>query len=265
MTARRAYLDAAEEAGLLHRAGGLVVIADPVEDPVTGRRRCLVEHVGGDGPDPAVLLGVLRDRWPDCQEALVRTEAPAGPLGSPFVPYLTYVVREPPPPGAPPAQTGPVLVRAGTPGDRAAITSMLAEAFDRAVGQHGHRADPAALAAAAESVVDDPARVTYVAERDSRVVGHVTLLTDTTDDPTGARYVELLDVLVRPLTDREASRRLVAAAEAHAARTGTPLMGHVVHVADDPAHAERTLAVLGRAGWRIAHHYSWADFGRGGG
>ncbi|PRY37524.1 hypothetical protein [Umezawaea tangerina] len=277
MNTSREYLTAAAEAGLLHRTDRFVVVADLAQDPLTGRKQCLVEHVARAGhddptepdpaPDPVALLDLLRERLPDCQEALVRSVAPLGP---PFVPHVTYLVRPPEPRSAadPPAPGGPdgsPLVRAEEPGDRDAVADMIDEAFDRATRQHGHRPDPAAVTAAVASVLDDPARVTYVAERDSRVVGHVTLLTGATDDPTGAEYVELLDVLVRPQDDREASRRLVAAAVAHAGRLGMTLIGNVVHVADAPEHAERTLAVLRRTGWQVAHHYSWADFREAGG
>ncbi|MFD7712648.1 hypothetical protein ACFV6E_40060 [Streptomyces sp. NPDC059785] len=116
------------------------------------------------------------------------------------------------------------------------------------------------MAAAVASVLGTPGRVTYVAERAGKVVGHATLLTDATDDVTGTEYVELLDVLVRPLADRAAQRRLVEAACSHAAHSGRPLLGNVVHTADAPGHAERVLAALRRDGWQLAHHYFLAEF-----
>jgi hypothetical protein len=260
MTVSSEYLETAVEAGLLYSQGGITVVADVVADAMTRRSQCLVEYVTAPGLDdpsdfPQALHTFLRDRWPECSEAVVRTSTPVGP---PFTPYLTYVTLPPDSrTGHPPADTD--LVRDQQLQDEDTISSMLAEALVGATLDRGQEADQSAVAEAVESVLRTPERVTFIAERAGSVVGHATLLPGITDDPTGAQYIELLDVLVRPFEDRAAFRQLVAAAEAYAAVREVPLLGNVVHSVADPQHADRTLATLQRSGWRITHHYSMAS------
>lgn len=252
-----AYVDVAGEAGLLHDLNGLTVLCDIYVEPVSGRSQCLVEHFEPHGQPwtPSGLCEAVAERWPDCDDVVVRTSAPLGP---PFSPLLSYLVRDPGPMEAVEPPQGVRIVREQQ-GHHESVAAMLQAALERACSERGWEPDPRRIGSVVERLVASPDRVTFVADRDGECLGHSTLLLDAYDGPTERRYVELLDVLVDPREPRRLQSALVAEALHFVAETGVPALGHVVHDARDPQHAARVAEGLRRAGWRPIHSYEIAS------
>ncbi len=253
------YLAESAEAGVLHRTADFDLVADAYTDPSSGRRQALVEywHPRRPAPDPGRrLAAAVAGLWPDCLDAVVRTEDPDGSPGEPFGPYLTYLALDTSADAGPaePLPTGLRVLPAG-PEHQDAVAGMLRQAFEQAQHERGWDGPSREqVDASVSAVLLAPDRRTLVAERDGRCVGQATVLMDAVDDPTGTAYAELLDVLVTDEDNRAIQRALVARARLAARQAGLPLLGHVVHGAGTD-HGERVVAGLRAGGWRPVHSY----------
>ncbi|NYT92310.1 hypothetical protein [Salinispora sp. H7-4] len=252
MTAPHArYLSAAANSGLLHELDSLVLVAGTLTEPVTGETQCLVEYC-----DPGLvtdarrrrrLVRHLAERFPEADRAVVRVPAPQEPPSG-WSPYLTYV-RHGARPGTEALAQPPV--RPAEPADDARIAKWMVQAFLAAAGGS---APAERLAELAEQILAAPDRLSYLVGTRDEPAGHAILLLESHDQVTGEDFVELLDVLVEPATNRAAREALVAVCVATAAAAGLPLVGHVVHGAD-PGVGDRVVSSLTRKGWLVDHHF----------
>lgn len=255
-----AYLAAAGGAGVRHELSGDVFVAgDAADHPLTGSPRCLVEYAAdgllADATTVARLLHTLRDLFPEATAAVLRT--PGGrTVPTPFTPMSSYLAwlagtAAPPTAGGLDLEVGPAAQA-----DTAAVRGWLAQAAQAGADELGEPVD--GVDEAADEVWTTPGRVSLVARRKARAIGHATMV-PAYDEPTGTDYVDLVDILVEPPDpDGEAHAALVAAAIRHAARQDQPLVGHVVHPsANHPEHAKAAiiLAKLRRSGWVPAFAY----------
>jgi hypothetical protein len=109
-----------------------------------------------------------------------------------------------------------------------------------------------------------PDRVSLMARRDGRTIGHATLRVGSEDEVTGEPIAELVDILVEGVPDTGfVTSVLSRAAVAHAHALGRPLIGNVVHtVGPGPgAGTKDTWRVVTRLleqGWTLDHEYWWA-------
>lgn len=263
MTAAAAYLEAATSVGLLAELDGVPYVAGEYVDPVSRRRRVLVEYCDGGLVDTGAardrLRAALAEAFPGNDSALVRVDATTPDdllAGSGWTRELVYVGYEGPvePPTAD--------VRLERQEDRAFVRDWLERAFTLAQHQLGSPGDGAAEAAAA--TMAHPARRTYVVgpSPEADPIGHATLLTDAVDEVRGVGFVELLDALVEPEHDvRALVSALVAVCAAYARQEGRPLVGHVVAT---PEAGDRVLGSLLRRGWRTWHSFYRCPLGDGG-
>ncbi|WP_432039476.1 hypothetical protein [Streptomyces cucumeris] len=262
MTVSPAYLDGAEEAGLLSRHQGLPFVAGGYDEPVTGERQFLVTHC-----DPELvrrpawwseLVRLARRADPAAEAIVLRVPGDVSPP-APWRRLITYLRHEGRVEGAPTtADDTPVSVLPATAEHRPLIARWLATALTAAADAHGSpgRSAPPDVV---DSLLDAPGRASYVVVDAGTVIGHATLLDDTYDDVTGRHTVELFDILVEAGDGlrRRATTALTAVAAAHAADRDLPLLGNVVHsptLTSDPG--ERVVATLTARGW-LTDHVLW--------
>jgi len=255
-----AYLAAAGNAEMRHELFGDVFVAGEAADhPVTSSPRCLVEYAAdrllADATTAAHLLRTLHNLFPKATVALLRVPAERA-VPPPFTPMCSYLAW---PAGAvaPPTAAGPGLeVGTAAQADAAAVRGWLAQAARAGADELDEPVDRGDEAA--DEVWAAPGRVSLVARRQGRAVGHATMV-PAYDEPTGTDYVDLVDVLVEPPDPGgKAHSALVAAAIRHAAGRDQPLVGHVVHPsANHPEHGKAAiiLAKLRRSGWVPAFAY----------
>jgi len=260
------FLSSASAAGLLHELDGWRYVADYYVDDASGQEQCLVEYA-----DPELiasqtsgdaLLAELRQRFPAAGSVLLRTSAEAR-LPPPWCRYLTYLRHSGQHAGheggssdPASAERSPVIV-AGEE-HHVCLRRWLEHALRVACAEQDRQMVGTRLRAAADSLLSQPDRVSYVYLRDGTPVGHVTLLCDCQDDLTQRRFAELFDLLVDPVDDRaEVSGSLVTAAVRHAAGLELPLLGHVVHPVSEAgaSGAMKVLDGLLSAGWATDHMY----------
>jgi hypothetical protein len=248
----RDYLAAAREAGLIHRIGSAECVLGAA-DGARGQQDCLVEfcpqQVWSSEDAMAQLDAVAREVLGPLERMIIRvpgTERPAG--GS--TPMVTYVWR------ADRRRTGGTsrqVSRADADQDRR-VARWLTEALRGGYADLGEAADPDVLAGAVEQLMNDPTRVSFVAPATGDAQGHATLLSDTEDELTGVRYVDLVDVLVEQGDfQRELRTLLTDAAVRYAAELGSPIVGNVSHGAAGTAAGQRSWDVLRQlagAGWQ---------------
>jgi hypothetical protein len=152
-------------------------------------------------------------------------------------------------------QDSHVSVRRATTDDREFVISRLTEALMAAMHVRDEPPRPDRARDHAESVVDDPSAVVYVAEHDGTPFGHVTLLDEQYDDLDDTPFVDLLDVLL----DRDhphkvaGEAQLVDAATSYAASRQLPLMGNIVVHEHEPAFALQLFLRLQEEGWDFDH------------
>ncbi len=166
---------------------------------------------------------------------------------------MTYIRLTAPAAGRP-CPEGLHIAEAGS-AHRSAVRAWMARAVREGAGDHGLQAREDAVRAAVDEVLAEPSLTVFVALLDDRPVGHAVLLADRPDAVTGAGHAELWDVLVEPDAPHAAACRdaLVARAAGRTAALGRPLLGHVVHAADEGE--SRVLASLRTRGWRTDHTY----------
>ncbi|MFD8418558.1 hypothetical protein [Streptomyces sp. NPDC059466] len=254
MTTTQGYLRQAAAAGLTKEAGGLTFVADRCDDPFTGRRQVLVEYCDPRLPaSPAALEAlrdVLRTGGHEADTILMRVAGDIR-LPAPWRPRLTYVRHDRSAPTGRSAQPPPGLtVRPAAPADDPRVRDWLAQAFRNAYP--GQEVDPGHPGIT--GVMDDPGRLSFIAELHGEPIGHGTVLTDEQDSVTGEEFAELVDTLV----DDAGSRRPAVAALVTAvvrATEGRPLCGHVVHPYEPEASgaAESVLRALVAGDWSVDH------------
>ncbi|MFJ6940485.1 hypothetical protein [Streptomyces sp. NPDC101132] len=174
-------------------------------------------------------------------------------LPPPWRRSVTYIRRTGPLPEAP----RPAGLRI-VPADDAllpAVRDWMARAVRQGASEQELPAPDGAVAEAVDAVLAEPGLAVLVALLDDRPVGHAVLLTGARDAVTDRASAELWDVLVEPATPGAADCRdaLVAAAADRAAGLRLPLLGHVVHRAEETA--SRALTSLLARGWHTDHAY----------
>jgi hypothetical protein len=248
----REYLAAAREAGLIHRIGAAECVLGAATG-ARGQQDCLVEYcppsVWSSRATMAQLAAVARELLGPVERMILRVPGTERPAGGP-TPVVSYLWRADRP--ATDESSGQVS-RADADDDRQ-VARWLTEALRGGYDDLAEPADPQVLAGAVEQLMGDPSRVSFVAPATGGVQGHATLLVDAEDELTGARYVELVDVLVEPGELQRTLRTLLTdAAVRYAADLGSPIVGNVSHGAAGTAAGQRSwevLAQLGRAGWQ---------------
>ncbi|MGV4988117.1 hypothetical protein ACVB8X_28725 [Streptomyces sp. NRAIS4] len=264
LTACAEYLAAADEAGLLHRTDGLVYVAGPYHEPLTGLDQCLVEHA-----DPRLLraapafLEALFARFPQCTEAIVRVPGADDPHPA-LTPHLSYLSL--------PAGAARAPQDARTPGLRVvpdearehdrAVHDWLCRAMVTGAAGRGLTTRPQEVRAAADALLDSPGRRTFVVYADGgdRPVGHATLCVDAHDDPSGTDFVDLVDILIDdPVRRPAAIAALVRACALLAEGLGLPLLGNVCHGLDEAGRSGAVATALEARGWRRTHQYRHAS------
>jgi hypothetical protein len=238
------YLAAAEQAGLLETLHGHAYVADTYQEPLLDEQQVLVEYCAPEllldpsGMDE--LTALLLSANPDAAAVVVRTP---GTVVADVAVGLAVAERD----------------------DRV-IAGWLARAFTDGVADQEVVADAETVDAITEHYLHVPDRVSYVATRDGRPVGHATLLCAAHDNVTARDHIELLDVLAdlaEPADRRSVTAALTRAAIAHAERAGSPLIGHVVHPARGvaPGRGEAITGALVEQGWCVDHVYWRLDQG----
>ncbi|MGW2425841.1 hypothetical protein ACWC0C_42595 [Streptomyces sp. NPDC001709] len=264
LTACADYLAAADEAGLLHRTDGLVYVAGPYHEPLTGLDQCLVEHA-----DPRLLraapafLEELFARFPQCTEAIVRVPGADDPHPA-LTPHLSYLSL--------PAGAAHAPQDARTPGLRVvadearehdrAVHDWLCRAMVTGAAGRGLTTRPQEVRAAADALLDSPGRRTFVVYADGgdHPVGHATLCVDAHDDPSGTDFVDLVDILIDdPVRHPAAIAALVRACALLAEGVGLPLLGNVCHGLDEAGRSGAVATALEARGWRRTHQYRHAS------
>ncbi|MFD3723223.1 hypothetical protein [Streptomyces sp. NPDC058674] len=264
LTAGDDYLAAADEAGLLHRADGLLYVAGAYREPLTGVEQCLVEHA-----DPRLLraapafLEALFARFPECTEAIVRVAGADDPHPV-LTPHLSYLSL--------PVEAGRTPADAPTPGltvvpdearaRDAAVHDWLRRAMDTAAADRGLTTLPEAVRAAVDALLDSPGRRTFLVYADGRdqPIGHATLCVDAHDDPSGTDFVDLVDILIDDAALRPAAiAALVQACARVADGLGLPLLGNVCHGLDEAGRSGAVATALEARGWRRTHQYRRAS------
>ncbi|RDG32049.1 hypothetical protein [Streptomyces corynorhini] len=258
MTVSAAYLVGAREAGLLARYDELPFVAGEYEEPVRKEPQWLVTYC-----DPALtrlpswwsaLPGLARAAVPRARSVVLRAPADAVPP-APWRRLVTYLRYDGVPASAG-SGDGDCEVLPAVPAHDGPIRRWLTMALSAAAVSHGapagHTADPSF----ADTLLNSPGRLSFVAAQGGEAIGHATLLCDAEDEVTGRAHVELFDILVEAgdADRRNATGVLVAAAARHAAGLGLPLFGNVVHTpAAEADPGEAVVTVLGGQGWRVDH------------
>ncbi|WP_371500528.1 hypothetical protein OG871_28270 [Kitasatospora sp. NBC_00374] len=241
------------------------VTAGPYTDPLTGEHHLLIQQPGPalltDSARLAQARAALHTQCPQTRSTLLRTP-PDTTLPAPWRRRLTYLRCADPADLPDPEHTLEVVPAAAD--DDTLVLTWLTRALMRGAADIGHAVPASAAGSIAESVCAQPGRVSLVARRAGRTIGHATLLTGRDDDVTGEPITELVDVLVEDGEDVALTTAVLCrAAAAHAQTLGQALVGNVVHGHDqDPATGGRdtwriVTALLAR-GWRIDHEFWWA-------
>ena len=257
------YLSEADEAGCLFELDGSPYVAGLSTDPVSGAEQCLIEFAAPELlADPAPLLRTLLDRFPDCRSVVVRTvgEQTPGPL---FAPMLTYLRHDAPAAGAAPGADGLAVARGEGDEHEDRVAAWLARALrDGAIDLGRAAAEPAVEQSTGE-IMRTPGRRTYLVRTPGaeEPIGHGTVLTEETDEVSGTRFADLVDILVDSPEHRAAATELlVRAMAADAAAQGLPLIGNVIHspgAETDPG--ARVVASLRSRGWQPVFRYQVAS------
>lgn len=241
----RDYLAACHESGVLTRTPDGDFCAGDAPDPLTRAARYFVEYA-----EPRLLasptgLGRMLAAAPPRAELVLRSPGDTR-LPAPWQPLLTYLVR-----------TGPAAseddgIGPATSADEPLVQRWMELAIsDASVHQTGTRARDGAVREQAGLILGLPGRLSLIARADGEPIGHATLDREAHDDITGARFLELIDILVDPAHDvRAVTARLTEAAIERADRLGLPLVGHVVHQQAAPEHGPRIIASLTARGWQ---------------
>lgn len=246
------YWTEADAAGLTVRRGGHRLVVGSCTDALSTEPGLFVEYADPGAFTDGTLEAVLADlagRHPGSAVFQVRT--PAGTrLPPPWRRSLTYVRLTRPLTGRP--RPDGLRIVAATEEHQGPVRVWTARAIRQGADEQGRQAAEDDIAAAAAEVLD--ARPTVlVAVLDGAPVGHAVLLDEQADAVTAAAHTELWDVLVEPDAPHAGACRdaLVAAAAAHAAGRGLPLLGHVVHRSDESRSA--ALTALQARGWSTDH------------
>jgi hypothetical protein len=263
------YLAAAEQAGLLETLHGHAYVADTYQEPLLDEQQVLVEYCAPEllldpsGMDE--LTALLLSANPDAAAVVVRTPGTVV-LDARWERQLTYVRHQGGPQGSDSTPADVAVGLAVAERDDRVIAGWLARAFTDGVADQEVVADAETVDAITEHYLHVPDRVSYVATRDGRPVGHATLLCAAHDNVTARDHIELLDVLAdlaEPADRRAVTAALTRAAIAHAERAGSPLIGHVVHPARGvaPGRGEAITGALVEQGWCVDHVYWRLDQG----
>lgn len=267
------YLSEADAAGCLFELNGSPYVAGLSTDPVSGAQQCLVEFAAPELlHHPSPLLRTLVDRFPDCQSVVVRTvgEQTPGPL---FEPMLTYLRYDAPAAEASPGAGGVTVARSDSDEHDDRVASWISRALRDGAAGLGRTALESAVELNTREIMQAPSRRTYLAWADDTEVpiGHGTVLAEETDEVSGTRFADLVDILIDHAGLRAAAiERLVCVTAAEAAAEGLPLIGNVVHSPGsktDPG--VKVVASLRARGWRPVFRYQVAlrariDAGAGG-
>lgn len=232
------------------------VTAGPYTDAITGERHLLIEDLGGlPLTELAAVCAGLHREHPGAESTLLRT-APGVELPAPWRRHLTYVrcpeeVREP--------EGGPEVNLAMGPVDEELVRIWLAEAFTAAGADLRRPVSETVARAGAEAVCELPDRVSLMARRDGRTIGHATLRTDSADPVTGEVVAELVDILVDGVPDTGFVTDVLSAAAIRYARAlGRVLLGNVVHTARGDKDTANVVEGLLAQGWTVDHEFWWA-------
>lgn len=223
-------------------------------DPLANRPTCLI--VDSQPPfDGAAALAHARDQYPEAEVVLVRLGGIADSLDGEFTDYIWYLTKARAV-AAVGTQGAPVSVRRAASADREFVVSRLTDAFLAAMRvRDEHPPQPVRAREHAESIVDDPDTVIYLAEHEGTPFGHATLLDEQYDDLDDNPFVDLLDVLI----DRDHPHKtagealLVEAAASYAATRQLPLVGNIVVHENEPAFAPELYRKLHSNGWDFNH------------
>ena len=152
-------------------------------------------------------------------------------------------------------QGSEVSVRRAASSDREFVVSRLTEAFLAAMQVRDETPRSARARDHAESIVDDPDAVIYLAEHEGTPFGHATLLDDQYDDLDDTPFVDLLDVLLDRAHPHKTTGEalLVEAAASYAASRELPLVGNIVVHENEPAFAPALFRRLHEGGWDFDH------------
>lgn len=244
----------------------MLLVADRVQEPLSGESRCFVEYCDPAGYLPQTALEetsrYLRATFPDVDALVLRVRG-ASQLPHPWRPLITYVRYA----ASDPVTTRPVTTR---PFD---VTVREARACDDAIVQHwieaalttGYACQASGvpgssdISSVAGAILNTPGRVSLIGLVSGTPTGHATLL-DGFDDAAGRDYLDLFDVLVEPHEQRRVVQAaLVAAAVERSRAAGRPLIGNVTHALHGPdePNGQRVLAGLTSGGWQIDHADWW--------
>ncbi|MFJ2816587.1 hypothetical protein [Streptomyces sp. NPDC087294] len=244
------------------------VMAGPYNDPVTGERHVLIqrprEEMLRDPRRLASACATLHRLYPRVESFLTRTP-PGIELSEPWRRRLTYVRCVDPAKWPAPTGGGPRVTLAAGAADDDLVRAWLVRAFRAGGGVVHHPVSEFTAAAQAAFLCASPYRMSFIAWRGERAVGHATLLTGATDEVTGESVTELVDLLAEDEAGADIARVvLLRAAAGHAATTRSPLIAGLLHTDPESAPEGREFAqsVLItpalRRRWTIDHAYWWA-------
>lgn len=256
------YLRTARAADLVYSLHGKSYVAGLYCDPVSGENECLAEYCDAD------LLSVsewscdlgyrLVAQFSDAERVIVRSRSAAS-LSSPWRRMATYLSYR----GGSLEGTrtdAAISISVAGPEHDAIIGEWLARALRDGYASQKRVAPDSRVRAIAGEILSAPDRRSYVALTHGTAVGHLTLLTDATDELTGAEFYDVIDLLVEPGQHaRPAGAALVSAAAADAAVRHRPLVGNVTHPDEslDPDMGQSVLDALLAKGW----HVDYVDWG----
>jgi hypothetical protein len=138
------------------------------------------------------------------------------------------------------------------------IEERLLSAIKDGYACQGRPVSGAAARRLARGINAAPDRRSYIAIADGSPLGHLTMLTDASDQVTGEDYIDLVDMLADPgeLASR-ARTVLVRAAVAFAATARKPLIGSVVHGSSGPTAGQQVVDSLLKRGWHVDRADWW--------
>lgn len=265
-SASEQYLAEADEAGCLFALDGSPYVAGISTDPVSGAQQCLVAFAAPEllrhpSPLPRTLVG----RFPDCQSVVVRTtgEQEPGPL---FAPMLTYLRYDAPAAPASPVADAVRATRSDSGEHDGRVASWISRALRDGSADLGRAVAGPAVELSTQEIMRAPSRRTYLAWADGvpEPIGHGTVLADETDEVSGTRFVELVDILIDHGEHRAAAtEQLVRIIAAEAAAQSLPLIGNVVHSpGSETDPGMKVVASLQTRGWQPVFRYQVASRAR---
>lgn len=255
--ATEAYLETAKAADLLHTLHELPYVAGLCSDPVSGERQCLAEYCHPDllrNEDWCCELAArLADGFPDADLIIARSRD-GQDLARPWRKLVTYLYYDGEPVMGGDQRDSAVVI--STPGlaHMGLVRQWLARALRAGYDSQERFADADGVRGAADVILGDEHRRSYLALAEGQPVGHLTLLTNAYDDITGTEYFDLVDMLVEPGEYAASARReLISAAAADAAAAGMRLIGNVTHASAsaDADDGQRVVDSLLSRGWRV--------------